>query len=106
VRKTASISGSLTENPIDPRWKMEFRLKPGRITLARLSQASRDLEVVTGTAEVLRAPLSFSGTSGVVRFDRAAGDVLDALLARGLEHHLALTYGDHVAVLKKLAQTG
>jgi L-fucose isomerase-like protein len=83
---------------------MEFPLKPGRITLARLSQANRDLELVTGTAEVLRAPLSFSGTSGVVRFDRPAGDVLDALLARGLEHHLALTYGNHVAVLKKLAQ--
>jgi hypothetical protein len=26
VRKTASISGSLTENPIDPRWKMLFSI--------------------------------------------------------------------------------
>ena len=32
------------------------------------------------------------------------GEVLDALLKRGLEHHLALTYGDHVDVLEKLAQ--
>lgn len=83
---------------------MEFPLKPGRITLARLSQAEEELRLVMGRGEVLRAPLSFSGTSGVVRFDRPAGEVLDALLKRGLEHHLALTYGDHVDVLEKLAQ--
>jgi L-fucose isomerase-like protein len=83
---------------------MEFPLRPGRITLARLSQAQQELHLVTGAGEILRAPLSFSGTSGVVRFDRPAGEVLDALLKRGLEHHLALTYGDHVGVLEKLAQ--
>jgi L-fucose isomerase-like protein len=83
---------------------MEFPLKPGRITLARLSQAEQELRLVTGGGEVLRAPMSFSGTSGVVRFDRPAGEVLDSLLKRGLEHHLALTYGDHVDVLEKLAQ--
>ena len=83
---------------------MEFPLKPGRVTLARLSEATGGYRLVIGGAEVLRAPLSYSGTSGVLRFDRPAGDVLDILMTEGLEHHLALTYGDHVPALLSLAQ--
>ena len=63
---------------------MEFPLKPGRVTLARLSEATGDYRLVVGSAEVLRAPLSYSGTSGVLRFDRPAGDVLDILMTEGL----------------------
>ncbi|MEE8270739.1 MAG: fucose isomerase, partial [Alphaproteobacteria bacterium] len=48
-------------------------------------------------------PLAFSGTAGVVRFDRPAGAVLDTIMAEGLEHHYALVYGDHRATLRALA---
>ena len=82
---------------------MEFPLKPGRVTLARLSETTGSYRLVIGGGEVLRAPVSFSGTSGVVRFDRPAQDVLDTLLSEGLEHHLALTYGDHRPALEALA---
>jgi L-fucose isomerase-like protein len=83
---------------------MEFPLKPGRVTLARLSQATGELSLVVGRGEMLSAPPSFSGTSGVIRFERPAGQVLDTLLGRGLEHHLALTYGDYSASLLSLAK--
>jgi L-fucose isomerase-like protein len=82
---------------------MEFPLKPGRLTLARLSQATGRFRLVIGGGEVLRAPISFGGTSGVVRFDSPAADVLDTILSEGLEHHLALTYGDHRPALEALA---
>ncbi|NLF77222.1 MAG: fucose isomerase, partial [Chloroflexi bacterium] len=82
---------------------MEFPLKPGRVTLARLSETTGSYRLVIGGGEVLRAPVSFSGTSGVVRFDSPAQDVLDTLLSEGLEHHLALTYGDHRPALEALA---
>jgi hypothetical protein len=59
---------------------------------------------VVGSGEVLRAPLSFSGTSGVLRFDRPAAEVLDTLLGEGLEHHISLTYGDHEPALLALAR--
>jgi L-fucose isomerase-like protein len=58
---------------------MEFTLKPGRITIARLSQSKNQAKLVVTGGEVIRAPMSFTGTSGVVRFDggaKAAGDVL------------------------------
>jgi hypothetical protein len=53
---------------------------------------------------MVRAPLSFSGTSGVLRFDRPAAEVLDTLLEVGLEHHVSLAYGDHVPALLALAE--
>jgi L-fucose isomerase-like protein len=83
---------------------MEFPLKPGRITVARLSQATGDYRLVVGGGEMLRAPMSFTGTSGVMRFDHPASDVLDVVLGEGLEHHVSLTYGDHVPVLLALAE--
>jgi hypothetical protein len=48
--------------------------------------------------------MSFSGTSGVLRFDRPADQVLDIMLSEGLEHHVSLTYGDHVPTLLALAE--
>jgi L-fucose isomerase-like protein len=82
---------------------MEFPLKPGRVTLARLSRASGSLLLVVAGGEMLSAPLSFSGTSGVLRFDRPADEVLDTILQQGLEHHISLTYGDHQQALEYIA---
>jgi L-fucose isomerase-like protein len=83
---------------------MEFPLRPGRVTVARLSQATGDFRLVVGGGEMLRAPMSFTGTSGVLRFDHPASDVLDVVLGEGLEHHVSLIYGDHVPVLLALAE--
>lgn len=83
---------------------MEFPLKPGRVTVARLSEVNGDYRLVVGSGEMLRAPMSFTGTSGVLRFDRPASEVLDVVLGEGLEHHVSLTYGDHVPALLALAE--
>ncbi len=83
---------------------MEFPLKPGRVTIARLTEAKGSYTLVVGRGEMLRAPLSFSGTSGVLRFDRPAADVLATIMDNGLDHHIALTYGDYVAELLALAK--
>jgi L-fucose isomerase-like protein len=48
--------------------------------------------------------MSFTGTSGTLRFDRPAAKVLDTLLSEGLEHHVSLTYGDYVPALLALAK--
>jgi L-fucose isomerase-like protein len=82
---------------------MEFPLKPGRVTLARLSRASGSLEMVIAGGEMLSAPMSFTGTSGVLRFDRPADDVMDSIMQKGLEHHISLTYGDHQVELEQIA---
>ena len=81
----------------------EFSLKPGRITIARLSQSKNTVRLVIGSGEMIRAPMSFSGTSGVVRFDRPVEEVLETIIMEGLEHHVSIAYGDCSEGLKKLA---
>jgi L-fucose isomerase-like protein len=80
----------------------QFPLKPGRITIARLTQAKNQTKLVVTGGEVIRAPLSFTGTSGVVRFDAPMREALDDLIGQGLEHHVAMVYGDHRGALTAL----
>ncbi|KIT16630.1 hypothetical protein [Jannaschia aquimarina] len=79
----------------------EFTLRPGRVTLFRLSQAHGRHQAVIATGEAVDAPMAFTGTSGTIRWDRP--DMADALIASGLEHHMALAYGDHSEALRGVA---
>lgn len=81
----------------------EFTLKPGRVSIARISQARGRTTMILAGGEMIRAPMSFTGTSGVVRFDRSTEDVMEAMMEFGLEHHVALVYGEHRGVLRALA---
>jgi len=81
----------------------QFPIKPGRITLARLSRSRNELKLVIAGAEVVRAPMAFTGCSGTVRFDRSAAEVSARILDEALEHHFALAYGDHRDALRALA---
>ncbi|MCP4223260.1 MAG: hypothetical protein GY773_07975 [Actinomycetia bacterium] len=82
----------------------EFPLKPGRVTIARLSQSGGSHRLVIGGGEMLRAPLAYGGTAGVVRFDRSAESVLNTIMTEGLEHHYGIVYGDHRIELRALAE--
>ena len=81
----------------------QFPLKPGQITLARISQARNEKKLMIAAAEVLRAPMAFTGTSGVVRFDKPVAEVCRRIMDEGLEHHFSLAYGDHVDSLRQVA---
>jgi len=81
----------------------EFPLKTGRVTLARISQARGETKMVISTGEMLKRPMAFTGTSGVIKFDTAAGEVMDRVMDAGLEHHTALVYGDHSNTLRAVA---
>jgi L-fucose isomerase-like protein len=81
----------------------QFPIKPGRITLARLSRSRNSLKLVLAGAEVIRAPMAFTGCSGTVRFDKPASEVSTRILDEALEHHFALAYGDHRDALRAMA---
>lgn len=78
---------------------MEFPLMPGKLTICRLNQNDQQLKLVVGRGEMISAPPSFSGTSGVLRFERPVHEVLDTVMKNGLEHHISITYGDHFDAL-------
>ena len=81
----------------------EFPLKPGIVTLMRISQAFGEEKMIISKGQMLKRTMAFTGTSGVLQFDRNSNDVLKDIISSGLEHHMALTYGDHTKTLKEVA---
>jgi L-fucose isomerase-like protein len=81
----------------------QFALKPGRVTVARLSQAGGALSMVIGAGEILQRPRPFQGTCAVLRWDQPVSAVMGTVFGRGLEHHVGIVYGDHGAALESLA---
>jgi len=81
----------------------EFPLKPGKVTLMRISQAFGETKMILAGADMLDRPMAFTGTSGVIRFERDASQVLDDLIASGAEHHMALVYGEYRPQLRSVA---
>jgi L-fucose isomerase-like protein len=82
----------------------QFPLKPGRITIARLSQANNRPHLMVASGEVMKAPPSFTGTSGVVTLDASTSEALDGLIGGAYEHHVAMVYGDHSGALVAMGQ--
>ncbi len=81
----------------------EFPLRPGRVTIARLSQSRHHSRLTVGGGEMLDRPLPFGGTAGVVRFDRPVEDVMTTIMTEGHEHHYGIVYGDVRPQLRALA---
>ena len=81
----------------------EFTLKPGRVTFARVSQSRGETKLVIAGGEMLRRPMSFTGTSGVVAYDAGPKVVLDTIMGAALEHHTCLVYGDYRSELRAIA---
>ncbi|GAB4504724.1 MAG: L-fucose/L-arabinose isomerase family protein [Anaerolineales bacterium] len=83
---------------------MEFPLKPGMVTLARLNRHKGQLRLVLGRGEMLDEPAPFSGTAGRLRLETPTRQFFDTLMQEGLEHHISLVYGDYLAELQAYAR--
>ncbi len=83
---------------------MDFPLKAGAVTLARVSQAGGGLRLVYGRGQMLAEPKPFSGTAGVLRPAGGAGPFFERWMRAGLEHHLSLVYGYYVLELRAFAR--
>jgi L-fucose isomerase-like protein len=81
----------------------EFSLKPGPVTMLRISQSYNTVKMTISYGEILDRPMAFTGTSGVIRYERPSEQVLSDILGSGLEHHMALAYGDHRQQLRSVA---
>ena len=81
----------------------EFPLKEGAVTVMRISQAFGKLKMIIAKGNILKRDLPFTGTSGVIQFDREAKEVLEDIISSGLEHHVAIAYGDFEELLSEVA---
>ena len=81
----------------------EFPLKEGIVTIMRISQSFGQQKMVVSKGKMINRTLPFTGTSGVIKFDNDSKKVLNDIISFGLEHHVAITYGDHLRLLSELA---
>ncbi|MBM3852294.1 MAG: hypothetical protein FJ399_03970 [Verrucomicrobia bacterium] len=84
----------------------EFPLKPGRVTLARISE-TRDNDhfrmlITTGTG--LETPLLLRGNPLRVKFDVPLAGLARKLVYEGFEHHFALVHGEIVEELEHVCR--
>ncbi len=80
-----------------------FGLKAGPVTLARLGNDGHHLRLLATTGEALPTEMSIRGTMSYVKTDPLAKRVLDEIIYKGWEHHLALAYADLMAELREFA---
>ncbi|MBK8047464.1 MAG: fucose isomerase [Anaerolineales bacterium] len=104
----AGVRGAIHSNRKLPLL-FEFPLRPGRVTIARLHRTQLDggvlgYQLAIGGGDMVQAPISYSGTSGVIHFDRPAIEVFDRMMRAGLEHHVSITYGDFCEELRNFAR--
>jgi L-fucose isomerase-like protein len=83
---------------------MQFPLKPGIITLARLTQADEQIKLIISSGEMLDRARPFTGTCGVLQFEHPANQVLETIMTIGMEHHISFTYGNFLAELEVIAK--
>ena len=81
----------------------EFPLKEGAVTIMRISQAFGKHKLIIAKGNILKRNLPFTGTSGVIEFDREAMLVLEDIISTGLEHHVAIAYGNYEKLLSEVA---
>ncbi|NNE95174.1 MAG: hypothetical protein HKN24_04020 [Acidimicrobiales bacterium] len=82
---------------------VNFGLRPGAVTVARLTRSRGQLRLAVGAGELLAKPAPFVGTSGVVAMETPVDRIYRTVLSEGLEHHYGLAYGDHRRALQALA---
>lgn len=96
--ESSTAMAAVHSNRLEPLLN-EFPLRPGRVTLCRLSQSSNQTRLVVGGAEMLDSDAPFTGTCGVAKLDGTAASLRDTILGNGLEHHYGIAYGDHQEAL-------
>ncbi|AEE97834.1 L-fucose isomerase [Mahella australiensis] len=83
----------------------DFVLKPGNVTIMRLSKGLSDFRMLVMEGKALDENSShFTGTSVEIRFDKNIEDIAETLFYNGIEHHYCIGYGNHSRQLFELAR--
>ncbi|GGD77884.1 hypothetical protein [Paenibacillus nasutitermitis] len=83
---------------------VEFPLKSGVVTLARLGYLDGKYRMLVTTGEALKIGPIVKGTVAQVRTDSSVKTLMDKLIYDGWEHHLTMIYTDVAAELEQLCK--
>ncbi|MDI6870184.1 MAG: hypothetical protein QME79_02285 [Bacillota bacterium] len=73
---------------------IDFSLKPGRVTIARISEDGPGWKILAVAGEAVETPLLLRGNTLSVRMDNRVKALVRTILEEGIEHHFVLAYGD------------
>lgn len=79
--------------------EVEFTLKEGPVTLARLAETPNGYKMLIVPAEVLSARRTIRRAGADIRAAVPAGKLLDEIIYNGWAHHVCLVHGDAVDLL-------
>lgn len=75
--------------------ELEFPLKPGRVTLAKLTRPMGGrYSMLIATGNALQVSPRTRGNPANIRLDVPVDRFIDAMVKEGVEHHVILSYGD------------
>jgi len=74
---------------------IEFPLKTGRVTVARLGITQGKYRMFITTGEALPTKMILRGNPSIVKMDVSVERLLEVIIENGVEHHFAIVYGDH-----------
>jgi L-fucose isomerase-like protein len=84
---------------------MEFGLKPGQVTIAKLLRPFESgMKMFVGRGEAIPTDPGVRGTVATIRVEPSAAGFLQAMLHHGVEHHLVIVYGDWTEDLAQFAR--
>lgn len=74
---------------------IEFPLKTGRVTVARLGITQGKYRMFITTGEALPTKMILRGNPSIVKMDVSVERLLEVIVENGVEHHYAIVYGDY-----------
>jgi L-fucose isomerase-like protein len=83
---------------------IEFPLREGRVTFTRLGPVECGYRLLIVTGDAVPTGMLLRGKNLLVRTDLPVRQVVERIIARGVEHHYALSYGDLRSDLLELCQ--
>lgn len=72
----------------------EFPVKPGRVTIARLSAIKDSYRMFISGGEALKTEMVIRGNPAEVKLDSNVREVLEEIVTKGFEHHYAVVHAD------------
>lgn len=100
---------SLARNPEDVRYaednrEVEFSLREGPITMARLAETSSGYKMLIAGGQVLPQEMKLRRAGALVKLNGNASDVLEEIIYGGWAHHVCAVEGNQVKLLREFCR--
>jgi L-fucose isomerase-like protein len=83
---------------------VEFPIKPGRVTIARMGSCAGKYRMFIASGEAIPTKQIVRGNPLEVRLDSKVDDFLKTVTSRGIEHHMLIVHGNWTEILNEMCE--